>query len=228
MLRTISKIGYWSGLVAFMATVAYSVVQLMQLYGVLTFPADERLIYGTSLLIVVPFVVAMLALHYTTSSELRFWTHLALIFATIYAVFVSANYVVQLATVIPMALDGKIEEVRLLQQTPHSMFWDYDAIGYICMGLATLSAVPAFSRTGFQKWVRLAFLANALVTPLIATVYFYGEYSYELLVLGFPWAITAPLSMLMLALNFRMQRIVRIDAAGHVVVDRESAILNSE
>lgn len=202
MLNTINKIGFWSALLAFTATVTFSIVQLMQLYGMLQFPADERLIYGSSLLIVVPFVVAMLALHYTVANEVRFWTHLAVIFTTIYAVFVSANYVVQLATVIPMALDGKIDEVRLLQQTPHSMFWDYDAIGYICMGLATLSAAPVFSRLGFQKWVKLSFLANALVTPLIAIVYFYGEYSYELLVLGFPWAITAPLSMMMLALYF--------------------------
>jgi flagellar biosynthesis protein FliR len=74
------------------------------------------------------------------------------------------------------------------------------------MGLATLAAVPLFEKTKFQKWVRLSLIANALVTPLICIVYFYPTYSYSLLVLGFPWAITAPLFMLMLALNFIERR----------------------
>jgi hypothetical protein len=32
---------------------------------------------------------------------------------------------------------------------------------------------------------------HALVTPLIAVVYFYPTFSPQLLFLGFPWAITA-------------------------------------
>jgi hypothetical protein len=45
--------------------------------------------------------------------------------------------------------------------------------------------------------------ANALVTPLITIVYFYPVYSYKLLLLGFPWAITAPLFMLLLTIMFK-------------------------
>jgi hypothetical protein len=111
--------------------------------------------------------------------------------------------VVQLATVIPVTLKGRLNEVRILQQTPHSLFWDFDALGYIFMGLATGSAIPVFERNGFQRWVRISFIANACVTPLIGIVYFYPIYSYNLLFLGFPWAITAPLSMLLLAIMFR-------------------------
>lgn len=71
------------------------------------------------------------------------------------------------------------------------------------MGLATLVAVPVFENHGFQKWVKISFLANALVTPLITIVYFYPVYSEKLLVLGFPWGITAPVAMLLLAIMFR-------------------------
>jgi hypothetical protein len=120
-----------------------------------------------------------------------------------YAVFVSANYIVQLATVVPLKIRGNAEEIRLLEQTPHSMFWDFDALGYIFMGLAMLAAVPVFERKGFQKWVRISFIANALVTPLITFVYFHQPFSEQLLFLGFPWGITAPLAMLMLALMFK-------------------------
>jgi len=197
------RVGYWSGLTAFIAAAAYSVVQVLQIAGVVRFPADEILIYGTSLAIVVPFVLEMLALHHLTPPEKQFWTHAALIFTVIYAVFVSANYVVQLATVVPAKLRGDIGSVRVLGQTPHSLFWDYDAIGYIAMGLSCLFAVPAVKNTGFGRWVRRSLIANALVTPLISVVYFYPAFSNKLLLLGFPWAITAPLFMLLVALMLR-------------------------
>ena len=203
MSPLINKFGFWSGVVAFTATVAYCIVQILQLYGLLSYPTDERLIYGTSLCIVVPFVLEILALYYITPETKKIWSHAALIFATLYAVFVTANYVVQLATVIPMTMKGSLNDVRILQQTPHSMFWNFDALGYIFMGLACLAAIPAFQKKGFEKWVRISFIANAAVTPLITIVYFYPAYSYNLLLLGFPWAVTAPLFMLMLALLFK-------------------------
>jgi heme/copper-type cytochrome/quinol oxidase subunit 4 len=201
-------------LAAFASAVAYDVVQILQVAGVLRFPIDEILIYGTSLCIVVPFVLEILALHYLTSHDKQFWTHGALIFASIYAVFVVANYVVQLATVIPAKLRGASEAVHILEQTPHSLFWDYDAVGYISMGLATLVAVPAVSKVGFERWVRLSLMANALVTPLISIVYFYPTYSTTLLFVGFPWAITAPLFMLMVAIMLR-RRQVSVTAAQY-------------
>lgn len=199
----INKVGFWAGLIAFISTTAYVIVQILQVTGVLPHPLDEILIYATSLCIVIPFVLEMLALHYVTPGEKKFWSHAALIFSIVYCVFVTANYVVQLATVIPMKLKGTGNEIRIFEQTPHSLFWDFDALGYLFMGLAMLMALPAFDKHGFQKWVKISFLANALVTPLIAIVYFYPTFSQKLLFLGFPWGITAPLAMLMLALMFR-------------------------
>jgi hypothetical protein len=46
-------------------------------------------------------------------------------------------------------------------------------------------------------------IANALVTLLIGTVYFYRPFSTKLLFLGIPWAFTAPLFMLMVAIMLR-------------------------
>jgi hypothetical protein len=213
MQQSINKIGFWSGLFAFIATTTYCIIQVLQLYGVFIYPTDERLIYSSSLCIVIPFVLEILALHYVTPDRKRFWSHAALTFTTLYAVFVTANYVVQLVTVIPMTLKGSLEEVRILQQTPHSLFWDFDALGYIFMGLATLVAIPVFEKQGIQRWVRISFIANAVVTPLITIVYFYPVYSYNLLLLGFPWAITAPMSMLTLSIMFR-KNYKKILAAG--------------
>jgi len=201
--QTIYKIGFWSGLIAFVSTVGYVIVQLLQVVGVLRYPLDGILIFGTSLCIVIPFILEILSLHYLASDEKKFWSHASLIFVIMYSVFVTANYVVQLATVIPMSLKGATEEIRVLNQTPHSMFWDFDALGYIFMGLATLFAVTIFEQRGFQKLVRSFFLANGLVTPLIMFVYFYPTFSDKLVLVGLPWAITAPGCMLLLAIMFR-------------------------
>lgn len=190
------------------SAIAYVAVQLLQIAGVLRFPLDEILIYGTSLCIVVPFVLEMLSLHYLTPKDKQFWTHASLIFTIIYAVFVTANYVVQLATVIPSKIIGALEVVSILEQTPHSLFWNFDAVGYISMGIAALFAVPALSTTGFERWVRMSLIAHTLVTPLITIVYFYPTYSQKLLLLGFPWAITAPLFMGLLAIMLRGRQLV--------------------
>jgi hypothetical protein len=204
MDQTIHKIGFWSGLIATISTMAFVIVQFMQLLRFLKFPMDEILIYGTSLCIVIPFLLQILALHYITPNDKKIWSHAALIFAVLYAVFVTANYVVQLATVIPLKIKGLSDSVRILEQTPHSMFWNFDALGYIFMGLVSLFAIPIFEKHGFQKWVRRSFITNALVTPLISWVYFYPIFSEKLLLIGLPWAITAPLFMLMLTILFKM------------------------
>ena len=205
MNKEVHKIGFWSGVVAFSSNAAFVCVQALQILGIIRYPYDEILIYGFSLCIVIPFLIEMLALYHITPNEKKFWSHAALIFTIIYSVFVTANYVVQLATVIPMTLKGASGQISILIQTPHSLFWDFDAIGYIFMGLATLFAIPVFEKQGFQKWVRISFLANALVTPLIAFVYFYPVFSNKLLLLGVPWGITAPMSMLLLAIMFKKE-----------------------
>ena len=197
------KFGFWFALVAFLASIGYDVVQILQIVGSLKFPLDAILIYAFSLGIPVPFLLAMVALHYLAPGNKRMWTHIAVLFTTIYATFVTLNYVVQLATVIPAALAGTLDAIRVLDQTPHSLFWDVDALGYIFLGLATLFASFLFANHGFERWIKWFFFAHALVTPLIAFVYFYPTFSYGLLLLGLPWIVTASGSMLLLALFFK-------------------------
>jgi len=202
-MPSLDRIGFRAGVAAFAAVVAYDVVQILQVVGVLRFPLDEILIFGTSLCIVVPFVLEMLALHYTRTAELRFWTHAALIFTTMYAVFATANYVVQLTTVIPAKLGGAADAVQVLEQTPHSLLWDFDAIAYLAMGVAALLIIPALDGTDAERRVRAACVAHVAATALSGIVYFHPHYSYRLLWVGFPWGITAPLFMLLIAIALR-------------------------
>ena len=76
-------------------------------------------------------------------------------------------------------------------------------MAYIAMGFATLMFIPALRRTGGERRIRIACMANVAATVLAGVVYFYPTYSNKLLMLGFPWGITAPLFMLLLALELR-------------------------
>ncbi len=203
MNNTVDRIGYRSGMAAFAATLSFVISQSLQSAGLLNYPWDEILIYGTSLCISLPFILLILSIHYISPMDKKIWSHAAVLFSVIYVVFVIANYVVQLATVIPMTLKGRSDEIRMLIQTPHSLFWDFDAIGYIFMGLVTVFLLPVFEKHGFEKKVRTWLLAHFLTTPIIGFVYFYWNFSPQLLFIGFIWGVTAPGFMLMLALYFR-------------------------
>jgi len=209
----VARIGFWFALIALAGAVGYIASVPLQLLDVVSPLQDAVIAFASSLVIATPFLLAMLALHYIVPEEKRFWTHAAVVLSAIYATYCTLNYVVQLATVIPAGYSWTLADpqgtegpLSLLNQTPHSLFWDIDGLGYIFLSLATLFAVPAFETRGLQRWVRLFFLANGLVIPLFATVYFYPTFSVPLLMLGgVPWAITVPGCLLLLALFFRQR-----------------------
>jgi hypothetical protein len=203
MNKRTAQLGFYASLVACVAAFAYSVVQILQIVGVAKYPLDAILIYGFSLCIATPYVLAILALHYVVPNDRKLWSHAALLFAVIYTVYVTLNYVVQLATVLPMKLQGALGEFRVLDQTPHSLFWDVDALGYIYLGFSTLFASFVFEKSKGEKWVKWVLLANGLMNPVIAFVYFYPQFSYALLLVAFPWVITSTGSLLLLTLYFR-------------------------
>ncbi len=202
--KKIFDFGFIAAVVAFIAAAGYVVVQLLQVLHVTVYPLDAILIYAFSLIISLPFLLAILALHYTIPPERQLWRHAALLLALIYATYVILMYSVQLATVIPDSLRDKRQTV--LTVTPHSFFWTLDALGYICMGISTLFAALALQKDRRHKWLRIFMLANASTVPLISVAYFYPHYSVIVLYIGSPWAITAPGSMLSLASYFKKQK----------------------
>ena len=209
----VARFGFWSALVALAGAVGYIVSVPLQTFNVVGPLQDSVIAFASSLIIPTPFLLAMLALHHLVPTEKKFWTHAALLLAVVYTTYNTLNYVVQLVTVIPAGYSwtfedqqGTIGPLSLLNQTPHSLFWDVDGLGYIFLNLATLLAVPALEKRGAQRWVRLFFLANALITPLFALTYFSPTYSVPVLMLGgIPWAITVPGCLLSLALFLRRE-----------------------
>jgi hypothetical protein len=195
------QLGFYGAFVAFLAALGYSIVQMLQVVGLLKYPLDAILIYGFSLGIAPSFLLAILALHYVAPNDKKIWSHAALLFAVMYTTFVTLMYVVQLNTVIPGLVQAPADSV--LTVVPHSLFWTIDALGYICMGISTLFAALVFTEQRSEQWLRRLLFANGFLTPVIALVYFYPHFSIALLLLGSPWVITTPGSLLLSAFYFR-------------------------
>ncbi|MGP0094117.1 MAG: hypothetical protein ACLPKB_29850 [Xanthobacteraceae bacterium] len=198
------KLGFCASIIAFIAVVGYGVAQILQVLKIVNYPLSDILIYGFSLCISVPFLIAVLALHDTVDSRQRLWARGALLFGVMYVTYVVLMYTVQLSVVIPKSMHSPSSDV--LGVAPQTLFWDIDALGYISMGISTLFAALALPRTESGVWARRFLLSNAIITPVIAFIYFYPHFSLGVLLLGLPWLITAPGSLVALALYFRTIR----------------------
>jgi hypothetical protein len=195
------KLGFYASVVAFFSAVAYGVAQIAQILSAVSYPLADILIYGASLCISVPFIVAILSLHDTVESRQRLWTSGALLFGVMYVTYVVLMYTVQLSVVIPKSMESPSSSV--LGVAPQTLFWTIDGLGYVSMGVSTLFAALSLSQTGPGMWARRFMFANAIITPIIAFIYFYPHFSLGVLLLGSPWLVTAPGSLLALAYYFR-------------------------
>lgn len=195
------KLGFYAALGSMIAAVGYGIAQAVQVLGILRYPLADILIYATSLCISVPFLLAMLALHETVDPGRRLWTRGALLFGVMYVTYVALMYSVQLSVVIPHSMESR--STGVLGVAPQSLFWDIDALGYIAMGISTLFAALALPRAGPGTVARKFLLANAIITSVIAFIYFYPHFSIGVLLLGSPWLVTTAGSLLALALYFR-------------------------
>jgi hypothetical protein len=208
--RLLYRLGFWAAVVAVGGAAGYMLSAFLQILHLASDLNVGVIGFTSSLLIPVPFLLTMLVLHHTVPEQQRFWTHTAIALAVVYTTYNTLNYVVQLATVIPAGYSWNFDNqqgtqgrLALLNQTPHSLFWDIDALGYIFLSLATLAASPVFNGQGLERWVRRSFQVNALIIPLFCITYFYPGYSVPQLMFGLPWGIAIPASLVLLAMFFR-------------------------
>lgn len=209
-MNNAAKLGFWSSLAAFAMAAGYGVAQILQLLGLLVFPWDEILIFSFSIGIPLPFVLAMVALHYTVPRRRRLWTHCALVLAALYAAMVIIVYPTQLAVVVPQEVAGAGHAVRDLAVRSGTFMWVIDGAGYQLMGLSTLFAAGAFWAHRPQRWLRRLLIANGLINPVIIAVYIRPS----LLPWGGLWLITAPGSMWLLARYFAARDVMASSMDG--------------
>ncbi len=194
-----SRFGFWAAIAAFLASVGYDIPQLLQLAGVLVDPWDRILIFAPSLVLAPAFVLTMVAVHSAAPVVRQIWTLAALALAIMYAVLACIVYVTQLGVVIPHDLRGDGGRYALLACCGHGQFLTgVDLLGYTLMSASTLLAAPAFTGSTKLRAVRLWFVANGLLLPVLILQLVWPVLIY----VGALWMITFPVSMIVLARVF--------------------------
>lgn len=207
--NSVRTLGLWSALLSSLFSITYVVAQLAEWAGLLGSsggPHSKSTTYGLailltpSLLLGISFVVLMVSIHYIADSPKRIWSHVAMVFASMYATLVSIVYYIQLAFVMPRIARGETEDIQILIFEPFDSFlYAVDVFGYSLMSLSTLFAAAVFKLQGIERWIRWALIANGCLIPFLALQMYYPPLIWG----GSLWGITFPVATLLLAVHFK-------------------------
>ena len=204
-LANLSKLGFWSAILAALFGISYIIAELVHQLGLLGLhdgPRSLILRMAPSLLLAPTFVILMVSIHYYASEENKIWSHIGMSFAIVYMVLVSIVYFVELVVVVPHLQRGEADKVALLIFEWGSFMFAVDIIGYSFMNLATLFAAPVFSGKRVERWIRWILIANGLQAPTNAGMIII-PFLWNIAAL---WVITFPLSTVLLAVLFRQRK----------------------
>jgi hypothetical protein len=202
-------VGFWSAVLATAFSLTYVVGQLAEWFGWLgshggpesaSTPLGLVVLLTPSLFLGSSFLVLVVSIHQLAPTERRIWSHIAVVFATAYAVLISIVYFVQLTLVAPRIARGQIEGIEVFLFVPFDSFlYAVDILGYSFMSLATLFAAMVFTGKGLERVVRLFLAANGFLLPFLALQMYFPP----LIWIAALWAVTFPGSTWSLAILFR-------------------------
>lgn len=191
-----SRIGFWAAVGACLASLAYVVAQLLQIFGWTTNPFDRIAIFLPSLLLVPLFVVTLAAAYDAAATAQRGWRAAALALGLLYGALASLVYVNQLGVVLPGEMRGLGETVRpwacCAFQAPMT---SADLLGYTYMSLALLLLAPSYRRP-MLRWL---LVGNGLLAPVILLQLYWPG----LLLPAAAWLVIFPWAMALIAADFR-------------------------
>lgn len=206
---SVKAAGFWSAVLASVFSIAYVVGQLAEWQGWLgsqggpestSTPLGIVVLLVPSLLLGSAFLVLMVSVHYLAPGDRKVWSHIAVAFATAYAVLISLVYFVQLTLVAPRLAQGRTEGIEPFLFVPFDSFlYAVDILGYTFMSVATLFAAQVFTGRGLERVARFFLIANGLLIPFLAL----QLYFHSLIWIASLWAVTFPASTVVLALLFR-------------------------
>ena len=206
--KSVRALGFWSAVLCAVFSLVYVIAQLGEwsgLFGSAGGPHSKSTTAGLivlltpSLLLGISFVVLMVSIHYITETSRRIWSHVAVVFASMYATLISIVYYVQLAFVVPRVARGHTDDIQLLILEPFDSFlYAIDVFGYGLMSLSCLFAAFAFRTRGLEKWIRRALVANGFLIPFLVLQMYWPPLIWG----GSLWGITFPLATWLLAIRF--------------------------
>jgi hypothetical protein len=212
MTPSTQRAGFWSAVLATVFSITYVVGQLAEWGGLLgsaggpgsaSTPLGIVILLTPSLFLGSSFLVLAVSIHQAAVQDRKVWSHVAVAFATAYAVLISLVYFVQLTWVGPRLARGDVEGIEVFLFAPFDSFlYAVDILGYSFMSVATLFAAMVFTGKGLERIVRWFLIANGLLLPFIAL----QMYVHPLIWIAALWAVTFPGSTWSLAILFRRAR----------------------
>lgn len=214
LYKSVRTLGLWSAVLCLAFSLVYVIAQLGEwagLFGSAGGPHSKSTTGGLivlltpSLLLGISFVVLMVSVHYTAEASRRIWSHVAVVFASMYATLISIVYYVQLAFVVPRLTRGDADDIKLLIFEPFDSFlYAVDVYGYSLMSFSTLFAAAVFGNHGIERWIRWSLIANGCLIPFLSLQMYYPALIWG----GSLWGITFPVASLLLAIHFRRAQVV--------------------
>lgn len=212
--KSVRELGLWSAIFSTVFGIAYILPQLLEWGGLLgsaggpessSTPFGTVLLLAPSFFLAFVFVVLMVSVHHIATPEKAIWSHIAVVFASIYATLVGLVYFTQLTLVVPRLIRNEVDGIEFLLFVPFNSFlYAVDILGYSLMCLSMLFAAPIFKANGLERFVRWSLIANGVLIPFVAL----QMYLHALIFIAALWAITFPLATGLLALLFeRMQSV---------------------
>lgn len=212
--RSTKAVGYWSAVCATTFSLAYVVAQLAEWIGWLgsgggpessSTPPGLILLLTPSLFLGSSFLILIVSVHQLATADRKIWSHVAIAFATAYAVLISMVYFVQLTLVAPRIAQGRTAGIEVFLFRPFDSFlYAVDILGYSFMSVATLFAGRIFTGKGMERTARFWLTANGLLIPFLAL----QLYFHALIWIASLWAVTFPAATWSLAIIFRRASLV--------------------
>ncbi|MGC4152600.1 MAG: hypothetical protein QM628_05910 [Propionicimonas sp.] len=199
--RGVLRLGAWSAGGSAFFYVAFDVVAILELSGVLSSPFWRSVLsYAPSIFLALTFLAMAAVIHGVSRPESRVWTHVGVCLACMYATINCFIYIIQVLIVAPSMLNGGFEAVALFEMAPGKPLIAANALAYTLMGLSTLFLAAAFKGGGrLEKVTRGVLLAHGVISPTVVGVLLWPPLLSISAFVGilYPWAA------IMIAVLFR-------------------------
>ena len=167
------------------------------------FPRDYLWMYP-AIFLTIFYVVLIVCVHHYALAERKIFSQTGLVFATVSATLLIADYFLQISVIQPSLLNGETDGIPLLTQyNPHGIFIALEELGYLMMSISFLSIAYVFlNGNRLEKAIRLILLMSFILTvfSLIIISISYGihrSYRFEVVVITINWLTLIVFGILM-------------------------------
>ncbi len=124
----------------------------------------QALPYALGYILLSGFVLFAAACHAAAPRELRLRTAASLIFTSVYAALVFANYTIQIGFIPRMLSERPLFLAQLTMANPSSFAWFLEMFGYAALGAANWLVAPLFGGGRRGNAIRCLLVANGLAS----------------------------------------------------------------